>query len=108
MEKKIKIKYNGRRFPRIVSIQNGGKMSFQPDRLVLELNEYDALFLLKSNSRLTPDKWAFTVAEIGFKEPPAPKPVAQEAPIPKKEDIEPVEEKPKPSRPGKKKKAMST
>jgi len=57
----IKIHYNGRRFPRVVSLRGGGKISFLPNRLILDLEEYDALYLLKLNNRLTPEKWEFTV-----------------------------------------------
>ena len=58
----IKIKYNGSRFPRIVVVR-GRKMdvSFQRDKKVLELVEYDALYLLSKNQRLNPNKWEFTV-----------------------------------------------
>lgn len=65
MEKKIKVRYIGKRFPKIVSIKGGNKKSFQPGREVLVLDEYDALRLLKSNQRLTADKWAFTVDPHG-------------------------------------------
>jgi len=61
MKKKIKVKYNGRRFPKIVQIRGGVNKSFQPGREALVLDEYDALLLLKSNVRLAADKWAMTV-----------------------------------------------
>jgi len=60
----IKIHYNGRRFPRSVHLRGGGKTSFLPERLTLELEEYDALYLLTLNNRLTPDKWEFAIEEI--------------------------------------------
>jgi hypothetical protein len=61
MSEKIIVKFNGKRFPRIVNLRGGDRVSFHPYVKILELNEYDALLLLKSNSRLTPDKWEFTV-----------------------------------------------
>lgn len=64
----IKVKYLGRRFPRIVSLQGGAKTSFQPGKLVLELKEYDALALLKLNNRLTPERWEFTVDGVDNQE----------------------------------------
>jgi hypothetical protein len=64
MDKKvICVEYRGKRFPRVVALNGGGKLCFQRDRTVLELDEYDALLLLKSNIRLTPDKFEFTIAD---------------------------------------------
>lgn len=60
----IKVKYNGTRFPRIVAIQGGKKTSFLADRREIVLNEYDALLLLKSNTRVNPEKWEFTIDRI--------------------------------------------
>jgi hypothetical protein len=68
----IKIHYNGRRFPRVVSLRGGGKISFLPNRLILDLEEYDALYLLKLNNRLTPEKWEFTVIGVENQESLAP------------------------------------
>ena len=59
--KKIRVRFNGSRFPRTVSLRGGKKISFHRDRLVLVLDEYDALLLLRSNTRLTPDRWEFTI-----------------------------------------------
>lgn len=58
---KIKVKYNAARFPRTVNLRGGKKTSFQADRLTLDLDEYDALLLLKSNNRISPERWEFTV-----------------------------------------------
>lgn len=60
----IAVKYNGKRFPRTVALRGGGKLCFQPYCKVLELDEYDALLLLKANTRMTPNKFEFTVADI--------------------------------------------
>jgi len=79
----ISVKYQGRRFPRSVSLRGGGTTSFQPNRLVLTLDEYDALFLLKANNRLTPERWEFTVEGVE-KQENVPLP---EKPQPSKEDI---------------------
>jgi len=59
---KVRVKYNGSRFPRIVNKRGGTKTSFQVGRLILELEEYDAMLLLKSNIRLDPSRWEFTIA----------------------------------------------
>ncbi len=56
----VKIKYNGKRFPRIVNLRGGNRVSFLPNRMILELEEYDAMLLLKSNVRLQPEKWEFS------------------------------------------------
>lgn len=61
----VLIRYNASRFPRVVSLQGGATKSFQHDRKVLELDEYDAMRLLRNNSRITPTKWEFSV--IGIK-----------------------------------------
>lgn len=65
---KIKVKYNGRRFPRVVSLRKGGMKSFHADRVVMELEEYDALFLLKSNTRMKPTRWEFTIVGVDREE----------------------------------------
>lgn len=60
----IRVKYNGVRFPRTVSLQGNKRTSFQSDRKVLELEEYDALMLLKFNNRISPTVWEFTVEGV--------------------------------------------
>ena len=62
----ISVRFNGRRFPRVVSLRKGGNISFLPDRLVLDLEEYDALYLLKSNNRISPERWEFAIAGVGI------------------------------------------
>lgn len=57
---KVKIEYKGRRFPRIVNLRGGDRISFLQNRRIIELEEYDALLLLQSNTRMTPEKWEFT------------------------------------------------
>lgn len=59
----IFIQYNGNRFPRIVSLKGGKKTNFHIDRRILSLNEYDALFLLRSNTRIGTDRWEFTIVQ---------------------------------------------
>ena len=61
---RIVIKYNNTRFPRTVPIQGGKKLNFVKDRLILELEEYDALALLNNNNRIKPDVWEFTVINV--------------------------------------------
>lgn len=59
----VKIRYNGKRFPRTVNLRGGKSRSFLKDRKELELDEYDAMLLLKSNTRLQPTKWEFSVLQ---------------------------------------------
>lgn len=68
---KLVIKYNGSRFPRTVALRGGNKVNFTQERNVLELEEYDALLLLKANSRLTANTFQFTVSDVIslYKEP---------------------------------------
>ena len=61
---KITVKYNGKRFPRVVNHRKGGTTSFHPDKRILELEEYDALLLLKSNTRMTHEIWEFTIPQV--------------------------------------------
>ena len=61
---KLVIRYNAARFPRAVKIRGGNNTSFLENRKILELEEYDALYLLKSNSRLTPIRWEFSVVGV--------------------------------------------
>src|SRR3990167_6913714 len=97
----IKLRYNGRRFPRSMSIRGGANKSFTQDRREIELDDYDAYVALKSNSRLTPELWEFSIAGVSAtstKPPtsellPVPE-VAKEAPL-RKEEIEEKPEKPK-------------
>lgn len=62
---KIFVKYNGKRPNRTVNLRGGGKVSFLLDRKILALDDYDAMLLLKSNVRLTPDTWEFSVVAVG-------------------------------------------
>lgn len=63
-EKTIIVEYHGKRFPRVVSLRSGGKINFHADRTSLELSEYDALLLLKSNIRMTPERFEFSIAGV--------------------------------------------
>lgn len=58
------IQYNGTRFPRTVGLKGGKKVNFTKERTVLELDEYDALLLLRANSRLSPNAFQFTVTDV--------------------------------------------
>lgn len=58
---KVPVQYDGKRFPRVVSLKNGEKIAFRPDRKVLELDMYDAMLLLKSNIRKGRYDWEFTI-----------------------------------------------
>ena len=62
---KVFVKYNGKRPNRTVNLRGGGKVSFLLNRKILALDDYDAMLLLKSNVRLTPDTWEFSVISIG-------------------------------------------
>ena len=62
--KTIVIEYNGSRFPRVVALRGGSKTNFHQDRKTLELDEYDALLLLKSNTRVSPEKFEFTIVSV--------------------------------------------
>lgn len=62
--KTIVVEYYGKRFPRVVPLRSGGKVNFHQDRTVLELDEYDALLLLKSNIRMTPEKFEFGIGGV--------------------------------------------
>jgi len=58
---KIKIQYNGSRFPRVAALQKGKRKTFQPWKRVIEFDMYDAMYLLTSNNRINPLKWEFTI-----------------------------------------------
>ena len=62
---KIFVQYNGKRSNRVVNLRGGGKVTFFPERKILALNDYDAMLLLKSNIRLTPNTWEFSVIAVG-------------------------------------------
>ena len=47
----------------MVSLRRGGKVNFLEGRTILRISEYDALLLLKANTRLSPETWTFTVAD---------------------------------------------
>lgn len=64
MDKKIGIRYNGKRYPRTVNLRGGSKISFIQGRDIIFLDEYDALYLLKFNSRIQPEKWEFTIEPV--------------------------------------------
>lgn len=64
MGQAVKIRYNGKRYPRTINLRGGGKISFFNDRNVIALSEYDALYLLKFNSRINPEKWEFTIEAL--------------------------------------------
>lgn len=105
----VRIKYNGRRYPRTVSIRGGTSRAFLVDRRELDLDDYDAYVLLKANSRLTPNTWEFNVLGViegKPKEPERPLPeVKKTVTYIKKEETKPVEKIEEP--PKKTKKAMS-
>ncbi len=63
-KKTIVVEYFGKRFPRAVILRAGGKQCFHPERTTLELEEYDALMLLKQNIRINPDKFEFSIAAV--------------------------------------------
>lgn len=89
----MKIKYNGTRFPRTVFLQGNKRTSFQADKKVLELDEYDALGLLKFNNRISPTVWEFTIEGLEARETILP-PAAPLIPAPKEEE-KPSKDKPK-------------
>lgn len=70
MSKTIVIEYFGKRFPRVVSLRNGTKVNFLEDRKTLELDEYDAMLLLKSNIRMNPTTFEFGIAAVIQEEEP--------------------------------------
>ena len=60
----LKVRYNGRRFPRTVAIRRQGKKTFLADRKELTLEDYDAYLLLRNNIRISPTLWEFNVVEV--------------------------------------------
>ena len=62
---KIFVQYNGKRSNRVVNLRGGGKVIFLPERKILALDDYDAMLLLRSNIRLTPNTWEFSVIAVG-------------------------------------------
>ena len=91
----MRIKYNGNRTPRTISLRGGKKTSFHDDRKIIDIPDYDAYLLLSMNNRLTPETWEFNVVGLSTKEttpePSAVKEVSKEAP----KNEENTEEKPK-------------
>ena len=80
----LQIKYNGRRFPRTLVLNGHRVKSFHKDKLVLELEDYDAYSILKSNIRLNPKLWEFNVVKVvkakdTVEVKPEPKPEAPKA-----------------------------
>lgn len=61
---KIIVQYNGVRFPRTVNLRGNQHISFQRNRLQLTLDEYDAMLLLKANTRVRPEAWEFTIVGV--------------------------------------------
>ena len=62
---KIFVLYNGKRSNRVVNLRGGGKVVFLPERKILALDDYDAMLLLRSNIRLAPNTWEFSVIAVG-------------------------------------------
>jgi hypothetical protein len=61
----LKIRYNGRRFPRIVNLSGRqGTMSFNEYKRELLLSNYDANLLMTFNTRLNNSVWEFDVIEV--------------------------------------------
>lgn len=89
----LRIKYNGRRFPRIVNMSGRqGTLSFNEDKRELLVSNYDANLLMTFNTRLNNSVWEFDVVDV-IKEPlkVAP-PIEQTKPEPiveKKEEVKP-------------------
>ena len=61
---KIKVKYLGTRFPKMVNLRNGKKIAFIQGRTELELDEYDALMLLRTNVRIKPTAFIFSIIDV--------------------------------------------
>ena len=90
----LKIRYNGRRFPRIVNMSGRkGTLSFGEDKKELEISNYDANLLMTFNTRLNSSTWEFDVIEVvkdndQSKIPPIEK-TRSEPIVEKKEEIKP-------------------
>ena len=85
----LRIKYNGRRFPRIVNMSGRqGTLSFNEDKRELKVSNYDANFLMTFNTRLGNSIWEFDVIDV-IKEPPKPIEQTKPEPIIEKEKLKP-------------------
>ena len=83
----LKIRYNGRRFPRIVNMSGRqGTLSFNEDKKELLVSNYDANLLMTFNTRLNTSVWEFDVIEV-VKEPTKPIEPPKPTPIIKKEEV---------------------
>jgi hypothetical protein len=60
----IRIKYNGRRFPRTISLRKHEKRVFLPGRREIDFDDYEAYALLKGNIRIAPRLWEFNIANM--------------------------------------------
>jgi len=89
----LRIKYNGRRFPRIVNMSGRqGTLSFNEDKRVLDVSNYDANLLMTFNTRLNSNIWEFDVIEVIKDSPKVEPPIEQTKPEPaieKKEEVKP-------------------
>lgn len=87
----LKIRYNGRRFPRTVNLRGRRTpMSFLSNRTVIEFEDYDAYLILRGNTRLDLNRWEFNIVSE------MPKKAAPEKVTPSKPSVEkPKQEKPK-------------
>jgi len=94
---KLRIRYNGRRFPRIINMSGRrGTLSFTEFTKELLVPNYDANLLLTFNTRLNTGVWEFDIIEVIKDELPK---VKSE---PVKEEVKPEPIK-KPAKRGRKK-----
>ncbi|RKY32404.1 MAG: hypothetical protein DRP74_02715 [Candidatus Omnitrophota bacterium] len=93
----IKIRYNGRRFPRAVLLENHQRKIFWPERKIIELPDNEAYRLLQGNIKLSYTQWEFEITGVTQDKQEKPKLVISEIPtdtIPKFESVKEVEGKP--------------
>lgn len=60
----VKIRYNGRRFPRTINLRSHKTKVFHPQGRELEFDEYDANLMLRNNIRIGLDSWEFSVVGV--------------------------------------------
>lgn len=86
----LRVKYNGRRFPRIVNLSGRqGTLSFTEDNKELLIPNYDTNLLMTFNTRLNVGVWEFDVIEVVKDTPKIEPPKEEVKPDPIKEEIKP-------------------
>lgn len=91
---RIKIKYNGRKFPRTLLLRNRKRVSFHSSKLIIDIDEFDALDVLSQNIRISDSVWEFTINQDNkiqdnkIDESEIPESVGEDAEIPDGNDSE--------------------